>query len=56
MTVSHLGNRGQCHTDESPTDFAFYVNKNGWRSRKDFMVHWEGSPTGFGEGDGNVIN
>jgi len=28
-------------------DFAFYVNKNGWRSRKDFMVHWEGSPTGF---------
>jgi hypothetical protein len=31
------------------TDFAFYVNKNGWRSRKEFMVHWEGSPTGFGE-------
>src|ERR1700723_887533 len=30
-------------------DFAFYVNKTGWRSRKDFMVHWEGSPTGFGE-------
>ncbi|KAH7914608.1 CNH domain-containing protein [Hygrophoropsis aurantiaca] len=29
-------------------DFAFYVNKNGWRSRQDFMVHWEGSPTGFG--------
>ncbi|KAH7927342.1 CNH-domain-containing protein [Leucogyrophana mollusca] len=28
-------------------DFAFYVNKNGWRSRQDFMVHWEGSPTGF---------
>ncbi|KII85858.1 hypothetical protein PLICRDRAFT_56335 [Plicaturopsis crispa FD-325 SS-3] len=28
-------------------DFAFYVNKSGWRSRKDFMVHWEGSPTGF---------
>jgi RHO1 GDP-GTP exchange protein 1/2 len=33
----------------SMTDFAFYVNKNGWRSRKEFMVHWEGSPTGFGE-------
>jgi hypothetical protein len=30
-------------------EFAFYVNKNGWRSRKDFMVHWEGSPTGFGK-------
>lgn len=28
-------------------EFAFYVNKNGWRSRQDFMVHWEGSPTGF---------
>jgi hypothetical protein len=34
---------------DSRPDFAFYVNKNGWRSRKDFMVHWEGSPTGFGE-------
>jgi hypothetical protein len=30
-------------------EFAFYVNKNGWRSRKEFMVYWEGSPTGFGE-------
>lgn len=29
-------------------EFAFYVNKNGRRSRKDFMVHWEGTPTGFG--------
>ncbi|KAL4061872.1 CNH-domain-containing protein [Scleroderma citrinum] len=28
-------------------DFAFYVNKNGWQSRPEFMVHWEGSPTGF---------
>ncbi|EPQ56570.1 CNH-domain-containing protein [Gloeophyllum trabeum ATCC 11539] len=28
-------------------EFAFYVNKNGWRSRKNFMVHWEGVPTGF---------
>lgn len=28
-------------------EFAFYVNKNGWRSRSDFMVCWEGSPTGF---------
>jgi CNH domain len=30
------------------TEFAFYVNKNGRRSRKDFLVHWEGNPTGFG--------
>ena len=29
-------------------EFAFYVNKTGWRSRKDFMIYWEGSPTGFG--------
>ena len=29
-------------------EFAFYVNKTGWRSRREFMVYWEGSPTGFG--------
>lgn len=29
-------------------EFAFYVNKSGRRSRKEFMVHWEGMPTGFG--------
>ncbi|KAH8832754.1 CNH domain-containing protein [Flagelloscypha sp. PMI_526] len=28
-------------------EFAFYVNRTGKRSRKDFMVYWEGSPTGF---------
>ncbi|KAH7924273.1 CNH-domain-containing protein [Leucogyrophana mollusca] len=28
-------------------EFAFYVDKNGCRSRQDFMVHWKGSPTGF---------
>ncbi|TFK39883.1 CNH domain-containing protein [Crucibulum laeve] len=28
-------------------EFAFYVNKNGRRSRTEFMVHWEGMPTGF---------
>ncbi|KAI5834142.1 CNH-domain-containing protein [Schizophyllum commune Tattone D] len=28
-------------------EFAFYVNKTGRRSRKDFMVYWEGNPTGF---------
>ena len=35
-------------TDHMATEFAFYVNKNGRRSRKEFMVHWEGNPTGFG--------
>lgn len=29
-------------------EFAFYVNKNGQRSRKDFIIYWEGLPTGFG--------
>ena len=29
-------------------EFAFYVNKNGRRSRKNFFVSWEGTPTGFG--------
>ncbi|KAI0682496.1 CNH domain-containing protein [Cytidiella melzeri] len=28
-------------------EFAFYVNKTGWRSRKEFMIYWEGSPAGF---------
>ncbi|KAF9006046.1 RhoGEF Rgf2 [Cyathus striatus] len=28
-------------------EFAFYVNKTGKRSRKEFMVYWEGTPTGF---------
>ncbi|OJT06723.1 Rho1 guanine nucleotide exchange factor 1 [Trametes pubescens] len=28
-------------------EFAFYVDKAGWRSRKEFMVYWEGSPSGF---------
>lgn len=36
-------------------EFAFYVNRNGRRSRKEFMVHWEGSPTGFGE-SGSLAN
>ena len=30
-------------------EFAFYVNKVGRRCRRDFMVFWEGSPTGFGK-------
>ncbi|KAF7795014.1 hypothetical protein EIP86_006158 [Pleurotus ostreatoroseus] len=28
-------------------EFAFYVNKTGWRSRKEFMVYWEGTPKAF---------
>lgn len=29
-------------------EFAFYVNKSGQRTRNEFMVFWEGQPTGFG--------
>ncbi|KAG8882288.1 RHO1 GDP-GTP exchange protein 2 [Tulasnella sp. 332] len=28
-------------------EFAFYVNKSGWRARPEWIVHWEGSPTSF---------
>lgn len=29
-------------------EFAFYVNRSGWRARPQFMVHWVGYPTAFG--------
>ncbi|KAG0141113.1 hypothetical protein CROQUDRAFT_52219 [Cronartium quercuum f. sp. fusiforme G11] len=28
-------------------DFAFYVNKNGWRARNNWIVQWEGHPVAF---------
>ncbi|KAM0793648.1 hypothetical protein ACM66B_001079 [Microbotryomycetes sp. NB124-2] len=28
-------------------DFAFYVNKNGWRARQNWLIQWEGFPTNF---------
>lgn len=28
-------------------EFAFYVNKNGWRSKGNWIIHWEGNPTSF---------
>lgn len=31
------------------TEFAFYVNKNGWRARPRWAIVWEGMPTAFGE-------
>lgn len=30
-------------------EFAFYVNKNGWRARPKWAIIWEGVPTAFGE-------
>lgn len=29
-------------------EFAFYVNKSGWRARHHFMIYWEGEPQSFG--------
>jgi RHO1 GDP-GTP exchange protein 1/2 len=29
-------------------EFAFFVNKNGWRAKNDWMVSWEGMPTACG--------
>ncbi|KAF9054498.1 RhoGEF Rgf2 [Panaeolus papilionaceus] len=43
MAIYRIGNDFLLCYDE----FAFYVNRNGRRSRKDFMIFWEGSPTGF---------
>ncbi|KAJ8695175.1 RHO1 GDP-GTP exchange protein 2 [Pleurotus ostreatus] len=43
MAIYRIGNEFLLCYDE----FAFYVNKNGRRSRKDFMVYWEGLPSGF---------
>ncbi|KAI3618403.1 hypothetical protein CBS9595_002766 [Malassezia furfur] len=28
-------------------EFAFYVNKNGWRAKGNWIIHWEGHPTSF---------
>ncbi|KAK4057754.1 RHO1 GDP-GTP exchange protein 2 [Microbotryomycetes sp. JL221] len=28
-------------------EFAFYVNKNGWRARQNWLIQWEGFPTTF---------
>ncbi|KAH7101466.1 CNH-domain-containing protein [Auriculariales sp. MPI-PUGE-AT-0066] len=28
-------------------EFAFYVNKNGWRARNRFIIFWEGTPSSF---------
>ena len=42
----------ECKSTKRPElipEFAFYVNKNGWRSRPRWAIVWEGVPTAFGE-------
>ncbi|KAL9596278.1 MAG: hypothetical protein Q9219_005908 [cf. Caloplaca sp. 3 TL-2023] len=29
------------------TDFSFFVNRNGWRARSDWVINWEGRPSSF---------
>ncbi|KAL7269219.1 RHO1 GDP-GTP exchange protein 2 [Rhizina undulata] len=29
------------------SDFSFFVNRNGWRARPDWLITWEGQPTSF---------
>ncbi|CCH47019.1 RHO1 GDP-GTP exchange protein 2 [Wickerhamomyces ciferrii] len=31
----------------SYSDCSFFINKNGWRTRYDFMINWEGIPQNF---------
>ncbi|CAO1617455.1 unnamed protein product [Parajaminaea phylloscopi] len=28
-------------------EFAFYVNRNGWRAKGNWIIHWEGNPVSF---------
>lgn len=28
-------------------EFAFYVNRNGWRAKGNWIIHWEGNPISF---------
>jgi len=29
------------------TDYSFFVNRNGWRARPDWLISWEGNPNAF---------
>jgi hypothetical protein len=29
------------------TDYSFFVNRNGWRARPNWMITWEGNPQAF---------
>jgi len=29
------------------SDFSFFVNRNGWRARPDWLINWEGRPQTF---------
>jgi hypothetical protein len=29
------------------TDYSFFVSRNGWRARPDWIITWEGTPNAF---------
>jgi hypothetical protein len=29
------------------SDYSFFVNRNGWRARPDWIIAWEGNPNAF---------
>lgn len=29
------------------SEYSFFVNRNGWRARSDWLISWEGRPTNF---------
>ncbi|KAF8457461.1 CNH domain-containing protein [Terfezia claveryi] len=37
------------------SDFSFFVNRNGWRSRTDWRIAWEGQPTAFALSHGYIL-
>ncbi|KAF8460297.1 CNH domain-containing protein [Kalaharituber pfeilii] len=37
------------------SDFSFFVNRNGWGSRTDWRIAWEGQPTAFALSHGYIL-
>jgi hypothetical protein len=49
MQVCRYTSYPYCDIDTGfPAEFAFYVNKTGWRARPRWAIQWEGVPTSFG--------
>ena len=37
------------------SDFSFFVNRNGWRTRPDWKIQWEGTPQAFALHDPYIL-
>ncbi|CAG8738450.1 10896_t:CDS:2, partial [Dentiscutata erythropus] len=52
IELEPLNTHGLLHPNDASHDFvqfAFFITKEGWQSRLDFLITWEGTPTSFGE-------